>query len=116
MEDYLKESEIFIRKSISEEQKTLSLYQQRKLEAENFAKLCRDNNDEITAKKFDTVAYTLQDIMEEEQIHIGQFTALLPILGGNTEKEEEGKKEGQEDINKFESFVSVARKIKEYLE
>lgn len=106
-----KNTEIFLRKSISEEQETVSLYLARKQEAEQYARECRQEGNEELAKKFDIIAYTLNDIMEEEQVHIGQFTEMLYLLGVTEEKEEEGKIEGKEDIQKL-TFVSVANELR----
>ena len=114
-ESYIKDTESFIRKSLSEEQLAVSVYMDRKLVAERYAKDCREQGDERLASKFDTIAYTLQDILEEEQVHIGQFREMLSLLGTSNEKELEGSAEAKEDIKKFESFVKVARKIRRYI-
>jgi hypothetical protein len=115
MENYLALTEVFLRESISEEQKTVALYEKRKHIAKQYADSYRKEGDEELAKKFDTIIYTLNDIKEEEEVHVGQFQEMLNLLNVSEEKVEEGEKEGKDDIKKFESFVSLANKLKKYI-
>lgn len=115
-ETYLLDTESFLRKSLSEEQLAVSVYIDRKIIAERYAEECKSNGNDELGKKFETIAYTLQDILDEEEVHIGQFREMLNLIGVSLEKEEEGTKEAEEDIDKFESFVALANKLRKYIE
>ena len=84
---YVDDTESFIRKSLSEEQLAVSVYIDRKKVAEQYAMDARDLGNEELAKKFELVAKTLQDILEEEEVHIGQFRELLDQLNVSKDKE-----------------------------
>lgn len=112
---YLMDTESFIRKSISEEQQAISVYLDRKLIAQRYADDCRNNGNEELANKFDIIANTLQDILEEEEIHVGQLRQMLPLIGVDNTKETEGTEEAEHDIAKQESFVSISNKLRRYI-
>ena len=100
---YVDDTESFIRQSLSEEQLAVSVYIDRKKVAEQYAMDARDLGNEELAKKFELVAKTLQDILEEEEVHIGQFRELLDQLNVSKDKEHHFhgyfKVERIEDIN-----------------
>lgn len=104
----MEELEALIRQSISEEQKAVTDYLNRKVLCEQLAQQA-DTQD--IADKLNTIAYTLNDILEEEKVHIGQLEAMLPMLGVDPSKELEGAQEGQEDIDKFTSFKDMTLEI-----
>ena len=111
---YVDDTESFIRKSLSEEQLAVSVYIDRKKVAEQYAMDARDLGNEELAKKFELVAKTLQDILEEEEVHIGQFRELLDQLNVSKDKEREGEDEAQQDVM-GESFTSIAKRLSSYL-
>ena len=111
---YVDDTESFIRKSLSEEQLAVSVYIDRKKVAEQYAMDARDLGNEELAKKFELVAKTLQDILEEEEVHIGQFRELLDQLNVSKDKEREGEDEAQQDAI-GESFTSIANRRSSYL-
>ena len=111
---YVDDTESFIRKSLSEEQLDVSVYIDRKKVAEQYAMDARDLGNEELAKKFELVAKTLQDILEEEEVHIGQFRELLDQLNVSKDKEREGEDEAQQDAM-AESFTSIAKRLSSYL-
>ena len=111
---YVDDTESFIRKSLSEEQLAVSVYIDRKKVAEQYAMDARDLGNEELAKKFELVAKTLQDILEEEEVHIGQFRELLDQLNVSKDKEREGEDEAQQDAM-TESFTSIAKRLSSYL-
>ena len=111
---YVDDTESFIRKSLSEEQLAVSVYIDRKKVAEQYAMDARDLGNEELAKKFELVAKTLQDILEEEEVHIGQFRELLDQLNVSKDKEREGEDEAQKDAM-GESFTSIAKRLSSYL-
>ena len=116
IETYMRDTESFIRKSISEEELAISVYLDRKKVAEMYAEDCRNLGDEELAKKFDAISYTLQDILEEEEVHVGQFRELLDLIGISKNKENEGSREAQKDIKKLESFTDLANKLKIFVD
>ena len=111
---YVDDTESFIRKSLSEEQLAVSVYIDRKKVAEQYAMDARDLGNEELAKKFELVTKTLQDILEEEEVHIGQFRELLDQLNVSKDKEREGEDEAQQDAM-GESFTSIAKRLSSYL-
>ena len=112
MKSYITDTESFIRKSISEEQLAISVYLDRKNIAQRYAEQFRNSGDEELAKKFDLIAYTLQDILEEEEVHVGQFRQMLyDTLEVSKDKEEEGAEEALQDSEKLETFVDFAKKL-----
>lgn len=112
---YISDTESFLRKSISEEELAVSVYIDRKTVALRYAEACRELDNEELAVKFETIAYTLQDILEEEQVHIGQFREMLTLLDVSNNKEKEGTEEARKDIQKFESFTGIANKMRKYI-
>ena len=111
---YVDDTESFIRKSLSEEQLAVSVYIDRKKVAEQYAMDARDLGNEELAKKFELVAKTLQDILEEEEVHIGQFRELLDQLNVSKDKERAGADEAQQDAM-GESFNSIDKRLSSYL-
>ena len=105
MED-LSKIEEFIRKSISEEQLAVVDYLERKRKLE---KILEDTEDREKVQAFIS---TLEDIISEEKVHIGQLTEMLNLFEFSSYNEEKGKEEAKEDIK---SFVSTARKLRTYL-
>lgn len=113
---YLSDTESFLRKSISEEQLAISVYLDRKSIAERYAMDCRENGNQELANKFDIIAHTLQDILQEEEVHVGQLREMLDLINVSKEKEQEGTMEAEEDIEKLESFVNIAKRMRRYIE
>lgn len=118
MEPNLKEVETYIRKSISEEQLAVAVYIEREQMAKEYADKCRNLGEIELAEKLDTLAYTLRDIASEEEIHIGQFREMLDILGVSDDNEDKGEEEAKEDAERLidESFVTIAHKLKKYVD
>jgi rubrerythrin len=113
---YLSDTESFLRKSISEEQLAISVYLDRKTVAERYASDCRNSGNLELANKFDIIAHTLEDILQEEEVHVGQLREMLDLINVSKDKEQEGTIEAEEDIEKLESFVAVAKRISRYIE
>lgn len=100
--------ELFIRKSISEEQLAVADYIKRR---EKLTKML----DDVKADEQELInrfINTLDDVINEEKIHIGQFTEMLDIFGISTEKEIEGEQEASSQ----DSFITVTDKMKKYVE
>lgn len=103
MDKLINESEAFIRHSLSEEQLAIAVYLDRKQKMLKYADKAKEQGNEELAKKFETVAYTFEDILQEEEVHIGQFREMLDLLNVSDSKEDEGEKEAEVDIAKFAS-------------
>ena len=103
----LNKIELFIRNSLSEEQLAVANYIKRQGKLD---KLIEDA-DEIEKAKLSKFKDTLQDIIDEEKVHIGQFTEMLNLFNFSREKEFEGELEAQQ-----ESFKTVAKKLKTCME
>lgn len=107
MDDTLTKVESFLRSSLSEEQEAVSVYVERKRKCEEYASELRENGDEETARKCDIVAYTINDILEEEEVHIGQLRKMLEVIGVNPSNEIKGEEEGQQDVDKLNNASNV---------
>ena len=107
MDDTLTKVESFLRSSLSEEQEAVSVYVERKRKCEEYACELRENGDEETARKCDIVAYTINDILEEEEVHIGQLRKMLEVIGVNPSNEIKGEEEGQQDVDKLNNASNV---------
>lgn len=118
MESMLQETEAYIRKSISEEQLAIAVYLERKQLSENYANQCREKGNEELAKKFDVLAHTLEDIMQEEELHVGQFREMLDLFDVSDTQEDKGEDEAKEDTESIigESFVSVSKRLAKYIQ
>ena len=101
MEDTLSKVESFLRSSLSEEQEAVSVYVERKRKCEEYAAELREEGNEEDAKKCDIVAYTIGDILGEEEVHIGQLRKMLEVIGVDPANERKGEEEGSEDIQKL---------------
>ena len=103
MED-LNKIELFIRNSLSEEQLAVANYIKRQSKID---KMMEDASPEDFIK-LRKLKDTLQDIIDEEKVHIGQFTEMLNVFNFSREKELEGESEARMQ----ESFVALADKLK----
>ena len=99
----INETEAFIRHSLSEEQLAIAVYLDRKQKMLKYADKAKEQGDEELAKKFETMAYTFEDILAEEEVHVGQFREMLDLFNISDTKEDEGEQEGEEDIEKLMS-------------
>ena len=99
----INETEAFIRHSLSEEQLAIAVYLDRKQKMLKYADKAKEQGDEELAKKFETMAYTFEDILAEEEVHVGQFREMLDLFNVSDTKEDEGEQEGEEDIEKLMS-------------
>ena len=107
MED-LNKIELFIRNSLSEEQLAVANYIKRQGKLD---KMMEDATPE-EQEKLQKFKNTLQDIIDEEKVHIGQFTEMLQLFDFSNEKE----KEGEEEARMQENFVNITNRLKNYLE
>ena len=105
----LEKIEALIRKSISEEQLAVYDYLKRKHKLEEMLEEDEGN----LGDKLQVFISTLDDIISEEKIHIGQLTEMLDLFQFSKYNEEKGKKEAREEIDS--SFISTARKLRPYL-
>lgn len=96
--------ETMLRDSQSEEQDATARYVERKNKLEEILEISLDLDDE-TRTKIEKLIYTFQDILEEEEVHIGQFAEMMNYFNISTEKQEEGSQEAIEDINDTGSFT-----------
>lgn len=86
--------ESIIRKSLSEEQEAVAAYLERKTRLEEYAKY----DDLDLTKKLQPFIVTLEDIINEEKVHIGQLTEMLNLFDINFRFENKGKDEAKKDI------------------
>lgn len=112
MENYLSQIERFIRQSIAEEQQTIAEYIERK---EIFKAYLEQLPDLELKDKLNILIYTLNDITDEEKVHVGQFREMLSLFNVSNEKEIEGNNEAKKDIEKL-SFVDVAKQLATYVD
>lgn len=89
--------ETMLRDSQSEEQDATARYVERKNKLEEILEISSDLDTEMRTK-LEKLIYTFQDILEEEEVHIGQFAEMMNYFGISTEKQEEGSAEAIEDI------------------
>ena len=117
MQSLIQEMEAILRKSISEEQEATSVYLKRQQLCQKYIELCRERGNIALANKLSVLAYTFEDIANEEELHIGQFTEMLDLLNISDSNEEKGEDEAKEDIEKLlkEGFVNVSKKMKNFL-
>lgn len=85
----LDEVEKLIRKSLSEEEEAISNYLERK---QILICLLDETNDE-DEQKIQTYINVLDDIISEEQIHVGQLRQLLTVFEIPSDNETKGKEE-----------------------
>ena len=107
----INETEAFIRHSLSEEQLAIAVYLERKEKMIKYANKVKEQGDEELAKKFETMAYTFEDILAEEEVHVGQFREMLDLFNVSDTKEDEGEQEGEEDIDKLMSGNEVSAEM-----
>ena len=105
----LSKIESLIRKSISEEQLAVYEYLKRKHKLEEILEDCDDS----LGIKLQVFMNTLDDIIAEEKVHIGQLTEMLNLFDLSMYNEEKGSEEAKEEIKT--SFVSTAKKLRPYL-
>ena len=86
----LEKAEMLIRKSLSEEEKAISDYLERKHTLE---KMLDKAETEDFLIKIQTYLTVLEDIIEEEQLHVGQLRQLLNVFELPLTKEQEGREE-----------------------
>ena len=91
----LEKAEMLIRKSLSEEEKAISDYLVRK---QQLLDLQDVENDEELILAFQTYIKVLEDIISEEQIHVGQLRQLLTVFNIPLNNEETGKEETVETL------------------
>ena len=110
MQEELIEIESFIRKSISEEQEAISSYLDR---IDRSLEIQEGSQDPEFCKKLDQLMYTLEDIVKEEEMHVGQLREMLKLFDISNEKELEGEQEARELVD--ESFVAIADRLRKYV-
>lgn len=99
--------EMLIRKSLSEEEKAVSDYLERR---HILVKMLDKTDSEDFSNRLNTYIAVLDDIIEEEEIHIGQLRELLNVFNISLEKEVEGKKET------VKSYSEILKELDELLE
>ena len=98
LNEELKTDEVYIRELLRDEEDAVSSY---KLAAENVSNA--------------NVQQVLIDIMNEEKVHIGELIEVLKSLGVNdSEYMEEGRKEAEELLNKFDKIIKMSNDIIEH--
>ena len=117
MDTILAETESFIRKSLSEEQLAVAVYLQRKQLCEKYATYCQSIGAEKWAETFNIMSNTFEDILSEEEIHIGQLREMLSLLGVSDANEIKGTAEAKETALNVarESFLTITKKLEELL-
>lgn len=111
-EKYISDVEAFLRKSMSEENDAISVYEQRAQLAKTYAEDIRETNEEL-ADKLDDIAYTLEDIKKEEEVHLGELQEIIKLIGVTEENEDKGKEEAEENIE--ESFLKISKRLASFL-
>ena len=108
MSENLEIIESNIRKSLSEEQEAISMYLNRKTLFESM------KDSDVDIDKLNTLIYTINDILEEEKVHVGQLREMLKLFNFSFEKEQEGEKEAKKD-SENESFSYITRRLRKYI-
>ena len=108
MSENLEIIESNIRKSLSEEQEAISMYLNRKTLFESM------KDSDVDIDKLNTLIYTINDILEEEKVHVGQLREMLKLFDFSFEKEQEGEEEAKKD-SKNESFSYITRRLRKYI-
>lgn len=109
----LNELEVLIRDSISEESDAVARYVERKDKLQTLLEIGSDADPQLK-EKLSVLIKTYQDILEEEQVHIGQLEQMLEYIGISDNKEQEGKAEAQQDIGGL-TFSELGQLYKEFL-
>lgn len=85
MTEEINKIHMFIRKSISEEQLAIADYLKRRNKLSDM-----EPESQEEAVKINTFIATLDDIIAEEEIHVGQLTQLLEIFSIDRSNEQKG--------------------------
>lgn len=102
----LEEAEALIRKSISEEEKAVSDYLERKQQLIKIRRSLQYNAKyNNLLPNFDTFIDNLNDIIAEEQVHIGQLAQILRIFEISDENELKGREETMDSYTKIMQHV-----------
>ena len=109
----LNDIEVMLRDSQSEEQDATARYVERKNQLETLLDISTDLDDEMRAK-IEHLIYTFQDILEEEEVHIGQFAEMMEYFNISTEKQEEGREEARNDVSDM-TFSELGQEFKSLL-
>lgn len=102
----LQKIEMFIRKSIAEEQEAITNY----LERQHKLTDMQDDLSEEEYSKIETFKEVLSDIISEEEIHVGQLKQLLTVFEISDENENKGKEET------LDTYTDVLNKLNRLIE
>ena len=107
--DRMNKAEMLIRKSVSEEEKAISDYLERRHQLEKMLE-GDDIGSYVFSSKVSAYIEVLDDIIAEEQIHVGQLRQLLNVFEIPLQNEDKGKYETIQTYNKvLEEMSDILR-------